>query len=113
MIGTTTTADRSQYVAAVLSAYRATPGTLAHLRKADRTFAGQLFDSGIPLQVVTAALALAATRRICRPAAANPLEPIRSLHYFKPVIAELLKHHPDPFLFSYIEDRLSRLVATP
>ena len=103
--------DRPTFVAAVLDAYRKTPGTLGHVRASDRSLARQLFDAEVPLEIVTAALALAATRRISRPNDAEPLEPVRSLHYFKPVIAELLKHHPDPALFSYIEDRLQRLVA--
>jgi hypothetical protein len=104
--------DQAAYVAAVLDAYRATPGTLGHARASDRKLARQLFDSDVPLAVVTAALALAATRRVNRPDDAEPLQPVRSLSYFKPVIGELLRYHPDPVLFSYIHDRLSRLVAT-
>lgn len=103
--------DRSLFVAAVLDAYRKTPGTLGHVRASDRSLARQLFDAEVPLRVVTAAFALAATRRISRPDDAEPLEPVRSLYYFKPVIAELLNHHPGPVLLSYIEDRLHRLVA--
>jgi hypothetical protein len=103
--------DRNAYVAAVLDAYRATPGTLGCVRKTDRRLASQLFDSEVPLQVVTAALALAATRRINRPDNAEPLEPMRSLYYFKPVIDELLKSDFDSALLGYLEDRLHRLVA--
>jgi len=104
--------DRTAYVAAVLDAYRSTPGTLGHVRASDRKLAHQLFDSEVPLEVVTAAFALAATRRINRPSDADPLETVRSLYYFKPVIAELLKCHLDHVLLTYIEDRLQRLVAT-
>jgi hypothetical protein len=104
--------DRSAYVAAILDAYRETPGTLGCVRKADRRLASHLFDSEVPLQVVTAALALAATRRINRPVTAEPLEPVRSLYYFKPVIDELLRSELDSVLLGYIEDRLHRLVAS-
>lgn len=103
--------DRTLYVTAVLDAYRKAPGTLGHVRASDRKLAHQLFDSEVPLEVVTTAFALAATRRINRPTNADPLEPVRSLFYFRPVIAELLKTYPDPALFSYIEDRLHRLVT--
>lgn len=103
--------DRIAFVAAVLDAYRATPGTLGHVRASDRKLARHLFDSKVPLEVVTAALALAATRRAARPSDVEPLEPVRSLYYFKPVIAELLKHYPDTVLFAFIQDRLQRLVA--
>jgi hypothetical protein len=101
--------DRSRFVDAVLDAYRKTPGTVGIVRKADRRLATQLFDDGVPLELVTAALALAACRRVCRPKDADPLEPVRSLHYFKPVINELLRGDPDSFFLSYIEDRLRRL----
>jgi len=103
--------DREQFVAAVIDAYRKTPGTLGHVRKNDRRLASHLFDSQVPLQVVTAALALAATRRINRPDNAEPLEPVRSLYYFKPVIDELLRSDLDSVLLGYIEDRLHRLVV--
>jgi hypothetical protein len=103
--------NRTAYVAAVLDAYRATPGTLGSVRASDRRLARQLFDSKVPLEVVSAALALAATRRAARPADADPLEPVRSLYYFKPVVNELLKHYPDPSLFAYIQDRFQRLNA--
>lgn len=104
--------DRARFVDSVLAAYKKTPGTVGIVRKADRRLASQLFDSGVSLELVTAALALAASRRISRPEDADPLEPVRSLHYFRPVIDELLRGDHDPFVLSYIEDRLQRLVAS-
>ena len=104
--------DRASFVAAVIDAYRTTPGALGQARASDLKLAHRLFDSGVPLKVVTAALALAATRRICRPEDSQPLEPVRSLHYFKPVIDELLNCDPEPFLLTYIEDRLQRILVT-
>ena len=100
------TLDRSQYVAAVLEAYSNTPGTLGSVRAADRKLARHLFDSQVPFQVIRAALALAALRRTCRAHDAEPLEPVRSLHYFKPVIAEILKNPLDPLYFRYLEAKL-------
>ena len=98
--------DRSQYVSAVLEAYRNTPGTLGHVRASDRKLARHFFDERVPLDVVRAALALAALRRDCRADDADPLEPVRSLHYFKPVIEEVIKLPADSAYFKYIELRM-------
>ena len=49
-------------------------------------------SGGIPLTTVETALLLASLRRANRRPDALPLGPIRSLHYFLPVIEELLAH---------------------
>ena len=98
--------DRSQYVSAVLEAYRNNPDTLGHVRTSDRKLARHFFDDRVPLKVVRAALALAALRRACRGDGADPHEPIRSLHYFKPVIDEVSKLPADSAYFTYIEIKM-------
>ena len=65
--------EQREYVRRVLEAYRATPGTAGMVRRADRTFAAQLHDRGVPLPAVENALILAAARRSVRPAEAPPL----------------------------------------
>jgi hypothetical protein len=87
---------RGQYVRAVLSLYRATPGVLGRVRNADRTLAGQLYDQGIPLYLVANAFVVAAARRQTHNAFSSPLPPIRSLHYFLGVIRELLERPLGP-----------------
>ena len=83
--------SQEEYVRQVLEAYRKTPGTMGTVRRADRTVAAQLFQRGLPVQVIENALVLAATRRLIRPPDAQPLGAIRSLAYFLPVIEEVLK----------------------
>ena len=78
--------NRCEYVRRVLDAYRLTPGTAGVVRRADRLFAAQLYDRGVPLNKVENALILAAARRSARPADAAPLGTIRSLAYFAPVM---------------------------
>ena len=78
--------SRRSYAEAVLSAYRSCPGTTGHVRRSDRLFAGTLHDRGISLDAIRAAFVLATARRAFRPADAPPLQPIRSLYYFLPVI---------------------------
>jgi len=83
--------NREEYVRRVLDAFRQTPGTTGRVRSLDRMLAGQLQQRGIPLTVVENALVLAAARRLLRAPDSSPLRIIRSLHYFLPVIDEVLE----------------------
>lgn len=93
------------YVAAVLQAYVALPDTACRPRRADRMLAHQLFAEGVPHDVVLDALLLAHARRHLNPA--SPPPPVRSLHYFLPVIRELAAL--DPRLRPMIRASLQRL----
>jgi hypothetical protein len=103
--------EQCEYVTRLLEAYRATPGTAGVVRRADRFFATQLHDRGVPLTTVENALILAAMRRSTRPADAPPLGMIRSLAYFSPVIEEVLQLKVGPEYFRYLRNKLQR--ATP
>ena len=65
--------EQHEYVRQVLAAYRSTPGTAGAVRRADRLFATQLFERGVPVETVANALTLAAARRLARPTDAPPL----------------------------------------
>src|SRR5215470_270307 len=91
-----------QYVYRVLEAYQRTPGTSGQVRPPDRQLALQLQQRGIPLRTVEYGLLLAAARRIFRPAEAAPLNKVRSLAYFVPVIEELLVTTIDENYFEYL-----------
>ena len=101
--------DENHYVQTVLERYRTTPTTAGYVRRADRQLAAQLYRRGIPLTLVEAAFTLAATRRIFRPLDAPRLNPIRSLHYFLPVIEEILQEPPDPKYIQCLEWKLRHL----
>jgi hypothetical protein len=102
---------RRQYVARLIAAYCRTAGTLHRARPIDRRLAAKLYDRGVPLDIVTTALLLATARRTHRPADARPLGPVRSLHYFLPVIDELLASPPPPGYARHLELALDRLGA--
>ena len=55
--------ERGEYVRQVLDVYRSTPGTMGVVRRADRLFVAQLYERGIPVNVIESALVLAAARR--------------------------------------------------
>jgi hypothetical protein len=87
---------RRAYVDHLLNLYRSTPGVLGRVRKADRTLASQLYDQAVPLYVIGNAFILAAGRRARHNAFSAPLPPVRSLHYFLPLIREVLDRPPGP-----------------
>jgi hypothetical protein len=100
---------RQRYAQQVIALYRCAPGTSGFARRADRCLAATLFDRRVPLQIVQAALLLAAARRAQRPNGAAPLARIASLHYFLPIIDELLDVQPDPGYIRYLRQRLATI----
>jgi hypothetical protein len=103
--------EQHEYVRRVLEAYRSTPGTAGVARRADRLFAGQLFERGVPFETVANALTLAAARRLARPADAPPLGIIRSLAYFLPAIEEVRQLKAGLGYFQHLRNKLQRLTA--
>jgi hypothetical protein len=104
--------SREEYVEAVLTAYRQTPGTAGTIRRPDRLLAAQLHARGVPLRAVENALVLAVARRMIRPAEAAPLGTIRSLAYFSPVIDEVLELRVSPDYFQYLRSKIRRFLQT-
>ena len=94
-----TLSNQHHYVQRVLDLYRDTPGTAGRVRPADRRLANTLYQRRIPISTIRAALLLAVARRTFRSLDAEPLQTIRSLHYFQHVIQELLDEPlPDDYL---------------
>jgi hypothetical protein len=91
--------DPKTYLRTLTTLYLRLPETPRRLSPCDHRLARDLFDRQIPLTVIEAAFLLASTRRLTRPPTAPPLGLIRSLHYFLPVIEELLQNPlPDSYL---------------
>lgn len=99
-----------EYVQRVLAAYRSTPGTTGTIRRPDRLLAAQLYERGVPLMVVENALVLAAARRLIRRIESPPLNTIRSLAYFIPVIEEVTSLRVSPNYFQYLRQKIARHV---
>ncbi len=96
--------DQKAYVQEVLKLYRRLPGTPARPRRADRQLAAELHRRGVCLDVVEIALRLATARRNARPSDVDSLPPVRSLHYFLPVIDELPPGPPPEGYLDYLRD---------
>lgn len=96
------------YLDAVLARYLWLPDTPAVVSRHDRRLAALLYQRGVSLLAVEAALLLASTRRALREPWRNPLPRIRALAYFVPTIDEVLAIGREPDL-EYLTCLLRRL----
>lgn len=94
-----------RYVTRVLDQYAKLPGTLRRVLRQDRRTALDLYRRGVRLDVVENAFVLALARRTFRKDTGG-LEPIRCLHYFVPVVDELIDEPPLPEYLEYLKNRL-------
>jgi hypothetical protein len=97
------------YLEAVLEAYNSLPGTPDRPSRQDRRLARDLCRRGVPLKTVRTALLLAAARRTLR--SGPPLPPVRTLHYFLPVIDEVLQQPPEPRYAEYLAAKLKSFAS--
>jgi hypothetical protein len=100
---------RSSYVEALIAVYMWVPGTPSRASRNDRRLAHSLEQRGVPLDTAAGAILLGAARRAFRSRNAEPLAPIRTLHYFMPVVEELLEHSPEPGYADYLRSKLAPL----
>ena len=108
----TTHVEAEPYVTWVIHAYLHLPDTPHRARDHDHHLAAQLHQRGIPMAIIEAAFLLATLRRIHRPPDATPITPIRSLHYFLPVIEELLESPPSPSYLRYLRERVAETISS-
>ena len=85
--------DQETYRQTLITLYLRLPDTPRRLSRFDLRLLDQLWQRQIPLTLIETAFLLASVRRASRRPDAIPLGPIRSLHYFLPVLEELL-HTP-------------------
>ena len=99
--------DPQLYVQTVLDLYLSLPETPTRVSRYDRRLALELFKRDVPRSTVEAAFLLASARRICRPPEAPALGTIRSLHYFLPVIEEIIQSPLPNDYIRYLRHKLS------
>jgi len=93
--------DRQTYVRTVLNLYVQMRDIACPPRRSDRRLAACLFDRQIPIDIVESALLLGSARRMCH-RGALPLGAIRSLHYFEPIVEELVAAPPPRGYIDYL-----------
>ena len=104
-----TQVDLKEYVDKVLDLYCNTPGTTRRVRREDRQLARDLYHRGVTLRIIEQSMVLAAARRSFRAPDAPLLSPIRSLHYFIPVIEEVSINPPSKDYIIYLKMKLAKI----
>jgi hypothetical protein len=104
--------DEKDYVEAVLGTYVSLPDTPIRTRRDDRYLAITWYRQGIMLFQAIAAMMLATERRRFREPDALPLEPIRSLRYFVPIVEEIQHLGIDESYLRYLQQRLGSVLGT-
>jgi hypothetical protein len=96
----------------LIDLYLRLPDTPRRLSRFDLRLVRQLWERQIPLTTVETAFLLASSRRAARRHDALPLGPIRSLHYFMPVIEELLAQAVPESYLAYLRSKVTAHPAT-
>ena len=104
--------DLETYRQTLLDLYLRLPDTPRRLSRFDLRLVRQLWERQIPLTTVETAFLLASSRRAARRPDAMPLGPIRSLHYFMPVIEELLAQPLPESYLAYLRRKVPVHSAT-
>jgi hypothetical protein len=102
--------DDDRYVEKLLDLYLGLPQTPSRVSRDDRRLAQQLRQRQTPLETIESAFLLATARRSFRDPALPPLQPIRSLHYFLPVIEEVLATGVSSDYLRYLRRKLATLL---
>ena len=104
--------DLETYRQTLIDLYLRLPDTPRRLSRFDLRLIRQLWQRPIPLMTVETAFLLASSRRAARRPDAMPLGPIRSLHYFLPVIEELLAQPLPASYLAYLRSKVHVHPAT-
>ena len=103
--------NEQEFVAQVLSFYLRLPQTPARTSRTDRQLAAQWYAQGLTWETLEGALLLATARRSLRDPALPPLSPIRSLHYFVPLLEEVQATPLAPEYVQYLRDKLAAFLT--
>ncbi len=103
--------NRDLYVRCALACYQITPTTTGTLDHQDRLAAAQVYEENVSIELLQAALILAAARRSLPEDTEPQLTPIRSLRYFLPLIEEIKATPIEPDYIRFLEQKLLSLQA--
>lgn len=100
---------KADYVKRLLALYLGLAETPARASRIDRRLAEELFEKQIAFEEIEAALYLAVGRRLMREEGAPALGPIRSLHYFLPVLEEIKQMPLSAEYRNYLRSKVEKL----
>jgi hypothetical protein len=104
--------ERALAAEKLLALYLSLPQTPSRLSRQDRKLARQLIERKTPPEMIEAAILLAIARRSFRDPSLPPLGPIRSFHYFLPVIDEVLSTGVSSDYVHYLKQKLAPVLET-
>jgi hypothetical protein len=104
--------DRASFVGRVICLYLEDPDTPEVPSSADWDIAHDLYQRGVPLELVRLAFQLAFVRRRMS-ARTNQLPPIRSLAYFRAVAINLTPDEQNPTYVAYVSTLYDHLRSSP
>ena len=93
------------FLRAVRDLYTQLPQTSQRFSRSDRSLASHLYQRQVPFDTLRSAILLAIARRLYRQG--PPLPTIRSLHYFTPVIDEILLQPLPRGYVQYLEYKIA------
>jgi len=91
---------KARYISKVVDLYVSLPETPNECAQSDIQLASKWYQLRVKAKDVEAAMLLTTARRLFRDPENGPLGPIRTLHYFVPVLQEVIQ---EPLASGYLE----------
>ena len=104
--------SEKEFIARLLSLYLSLPHTPARTSRSDRQLAADWYAQGLAWDTLEGALLLATARRRLRAPTLPPLPPIRSLHYFVPLLEEVAETPLSVEYVQYLRGKLAALITS-
>jgi hypothetical protein len=100
---------RGDYIEEILRLFLEQPDSPATAKRRDWAVAADFYRQGIALDTIAYVIRLATVRRLQRDPENGPLEPIRSLAYYRTVLLSLSHHDLDPDYVCLINHKHAQL----
>jgi hypothetical protein len=102
---------RQDYIEEILRLFLEQPDTPATAKRSDWAVAADFYRQEIPLDTIVYAIRLATVRRLQRDPDNGPLQPIRSLAYYRTVLSSLNPDELDNGYIGWITSKHTQLLA--
>jgi hypothetical protein len=96
---------KNEYINQLLQLYVQQSDTPNRFSRYDRKLAEHLFNEGVSLDEMKAAFLLGSARRAAKKPNSFALGPIRSLHYFLPILQEVRRNQLPPDYLNYLKSK--------